>query len=352
MLESKRREVKYDHLRSLAVVAIIMVHAIPAESTSTGQWVFSAALLPVLLSFVGIYFMLSGLFLLSSHTEDILRFYKKRIQMILVPFACYSGIYYWYYKVYLGQDTVGFFVHIGRWLKALMTGTIPMAPHLWFMYVILALYLCTPFLARMFHAMSDGELKLFLVLILVVQSILLYLPELGFSVEESLQYMIFKGWFIYFVLGYGVKRLYHGRPYLMFGILGLTGFLITMLQKCFTPYFAPGIHDLAPTMIAISLSIFWLFEISGDCKNKVLCKITGFISRFSFSVYLIHYLILGEVAGKITERLFLRHYYVPRILFETALTFILSLAVAWILDGTVIHFIIWGLRKLDKTNRK
>lgn len=331
----KKREVKYDYLRTLAVFAIIMVHAVPAETLNFKQWLFSAALSPVLLAFVGIYFMLSGLFLLKTGTEDIPGFYWSRFQTIVLPFVCYSGIYYWYFAIYLGVEPLRWQEHLAAFGKGLFTGTIPMTPHLWFMYVIMALYLCAPFLARMMKAMSDRELKLFLALMVVVQGICTYLPALGLDVGEGFQYMIFKGWLIYFVLGYALKRLYGSSSYLPFAVLGIAGFCITMVQKCITPSFTPGIHDLAPTMIAMAAAIFLLFERFGNIKSPAFAKVVGCISRYSYSIYLIHYLVLGQAARGLVEKTFLRHYYVPKIVCETILTFVISLAAAWIIDGTV-----------------
>ncbi|MGL6221170.1 MAG: acyltransferase, partial [Lacrimispora sphenoides] len=130
-------------------------------------------------------------------------------------------------------------------------------------------------------------------------------------------------------------RLYGSSSYLPFAVLGIAGFCITMVQKCVTPSFTPGIHDLAPTMIAMAAAIFLLFERFGDIKSPALTKVVGCISRYSYSIYLIHYLVLGQAARGLVEKTFLRHYYVPKIVCETILTFVISLAAAWIIDGTV-----------------
>ncbi len=331
----KKREVKYDYLRTIAVFAIIMIHAVPSETLNYRQWLFSAALLPVLLSFVGIYFMLSGLFLLKSGTEDIPGFYRSRFQTIFIPFAYYSGIYYWYYEIHLRQEPLRWQEHLAAFGKGLFTGTIPMTPHLWFMYVIMALYLCAPFLARMMKAMSHKDLKIFLVLMIVVQGISTYLPAFGLDLGGSLQYMIFKGWLLYFVLGYALKRLYGSSRYLPFGILGIAGFGITMVQKCFIPSVTPGIHDLALTMVAMAAAVFLFFEHFGDIKVPGLAKLAGYISSYSYSIYLIHYLVLGQVVRGLVEMTFIKHYFVPKILLETVLTFLISMAAAWIIDGTI-----------------
>ncbi|MFT4107581.1 MAG: acyltransferase [Lacrimispora sp.] len=355
-MDLKKREIQYDYLRTLAVFAIIMVHAIPSETLNSRQWLFSAALMPVLLAFVGIFFMISGMFFLKTGTENILLFYKKRFHSIVIPFVCYSGIYYWYYNVYLSQEKTGIFEHLSRFIKAFITGTIPMAPHMWFMYVIISLYLCTPFLARMANAMSDKDLKLFLVLMIFVQGMCTYLPSLGLEVGESFQYVIFKGWLIYFMLGYGWKRLYGGRSCLPFAVLGLAGFGVTMFQKIATPYFTPGIHDIAPSMMAMALSIFVFFETFGNVKVPVLTRFAGFVSRYSYSIYLIHYLVLGQLARGLVEKTVIRHYYVPKIFCETAVTFLISLAAAWILDSTVIKVLKrvsgrWFFGKKDRERR-
>ena len=68
---SKARDPRYDCLRAVSVMAIIMVHAMPVETVSARQWWFNSIMTPFLLSFVGIYFMLSGMFLLEHGTERI-----------------------------------------------------------------------------------------------------------------------------------------------------------------------------------------------------------------------------------------------------------------------------------------
>lgn len=346
-MEHKGREIQYDYLRALAVFCIILVHSIPAETLNSRQWLFSAASQPVLLSFVGIFFMLSGLFLLSSPAKDILGFYWNRFQTIFVPFVFYSGIYYWYYRIYLGKEEIRWTEHLGAFLKDFITGNIPMAPHLWFMYVMMALYLCAPFLARMMKSLSDRELKIFLVLILIVQGLCTYLPALGLEVGQSLQYMIFKGWLLYFVLGYACKRLYGKSPYLPFALLGIAGFGITMFQKYRTPFFTPGIHDLAFTMIAMAVAFFMFFECYGKWSTPVLAKIAGFVCKYSYSVYLIHYLVLGQFVRQWVDKTFLRHYYLPKILCVSGLTFLASLITAWILDETIVKLLkkVIGMRK-------
>lgn len=342
----KEREIKYDFLRAVAVLAIIMVHAIPAVSVNDKQWWFAAVMQPLLLCFVGIYFMLSGLFLLDSATGDITQFYKKRVKVIVIPFFFFSVLYYLFY-VSRSQEVLSWWEYPVEFLRDFFSGTVPMADHMWFMYVIIALYLCTPFLARMMKAMNDKELKYFILLILGVQTLTNYAGGFGIGLDQILDYMVFKGWLIYYVLGYALKRLFKREEFKWFALAGIVGLALTLLQKRFTPGFVPGIHDLAPTMIAMSAAVFLLFECYGNLKCKAARTAAVWMSRHSYSAYLAHYLILKAAAELLVDQTVVRHFYVPRIVCATLLTAILSFAAAWILDSTVIRW----LQNLIKTDR-
>ena len=151
--------------------------------------------------------------------------------------------------------------------------------------------------------------------------------------------MIFKGWLIYFVLGYTLKRLYQNSRYFPFLAAGFAGFALTMIQKFFTPGFTPGIHDLAPTMIAMASAVFLFFERYGRVSFPGFTNACGVISKHSCGIYLIHYLVLGQFSAAIIEKTWIRHFYIPKIICLTAMTFFISLVIAWLLDETVMKLL-------------
>lgn len=342
----KQREIKYDFLRAVAVLAIIMVHAIPAVAVNDRQWWFAAVMQPLLLCFVGIYFMLSGLFLLDLATGDITQFYKNRIRVIVIPFLFYSILYY-AVDVWFGRVALDWWEYPVEFVRNFLSGTVPMADHMWFMYVIIALYVCTPFLARMFKAMSDAELKYFIVLILVIQTLTNYAGGFGVGLDSVLEYVIFKGWAIYFLLGYALKRLFKREHIWWFVLAGAVGLVLTLFQKKMTPEFVPGIHDLAPTMIAMAAAVFLLFECYGDLKWKTAGSVITWLSCHSYSAYLVHYLILKTISEPFVSQTMVRHFYVPRVVCVTAVTAVLSFFTAWIMDGTVLK---WLQSFMEKKN--
>ena len=145
---SKARDPRYDCLRTVSVMAIIMVHAMPVETVSARQWWFNSIMTPFLLSFVGIYFMLSGMFLLEHGTERIGEFYRKRFITVGIPFLVYGLIYYCY-NVHADGVVLPVWKHAGRYLAQVLTAGLPRAGHMWFMYAIVSFYICAPFLSRM-----------------------------------------------------------------------------------------------------------------------------------------------------------------------------------------------------------
>lgn len=334
----KQRKTKYDFLRGVAILAIITVHAIPANPLSGKQWWFDAAVEPLLLSFVGIYFMLSGMLLLPGADGDITAFYKNRLRAILIPFIFYSAAYYLFYVI-RNRISEQWWQYPMEFVKQILSGTIPMADHMWFMYVLIALYICTPFLARMGKAISDRELRYLVILMLAVQAFITYMGGFGVDVGNGLAYMVFKGWLMYFLLGYAIRRLYQRKYFKWFAAAAVLGLLVTLLQKRFIPGYAPGIHDLAPTMTAMSVGIFLFFESFGEISRKPAVSAVTWLSRQSYGAYLIHYLIMKAFVEGLISKTAVTNFFLPRIVCVTALTAILSFAVSWALNRTVIGWL-------------
>ena len=88
---SKARDPRYDCLRAVSVMAIIMVHAMPVETVSARQWWFNSIMTPFLLSFVGIYFMLSGILLRWEFRFWSMALFTIVIMSMRTEWFCLSG---------------------------------------------------------------------------------------------------------------------------------------------------------------------------------------------------------------------------------------------------------------------
>jgi surface polysaccharide O-acyltransferase-like enzyme len=153
-------------------------------------------------SAVNIFAMLSGFLLLDpSKDEPIKDFYKKRASKLLLPIVFWSGFFAAW--TYLGDTIIdGNPASISHTFKMLLFGTT--YPHMWFFYMIIGLYLFTPFLRRIVRLSSYNEL-VFLCIVLftfaiVAQAVMSYYSYLVFpSIFWSILFLPF------FLTGYLVK---------------------------------------------------------------------------------------------------------------------------------------------------
>lgn len=328
------RDPRYDCLRAVAVMAIIMVHAMPIGTHSSRQWWFNSIMTPFLLSFVGIYFMLSGMFILERGTEDIGRFYKKRLISVGIPLLIYGLIYYCY-NVYVDGIRLNSLLHAARYLGQVVTAGIAGAGHLWFMYAIAAFYLCAPFLARMMKIMTDKELKFFLILMVSVHTVEVAGEIAGLDMSPWAQFVLYTGWVYYFLLGYGVKRLCRREQFPVILVLAAAGLAFDVAAKGAMTWWSPKNPHKSPSMVFICCAVFLLAEFYGGYLPKWAGKAGAFVSRYSFSIYLIHFFVLNHIVNPMLVKDLTSRHYIGGTLAATAATFALSLVCAAVIDTLV-----------------
>lgn len=145
MVDSKSRLVNYDVLRSLSCISIIMLHissvyygdtsSIP--NVSTYSYYLSYFLNGIVRFAVPVFVMLSGAFNLSNlQNKNIRYFYKKIIIKIIVPTVAFGLLY------------SAFSFLMGRSIITVLCNFLKGNPyyHMWYMFMIIGLFLITPFL--------------------------------------------------------------------------------------------------------------------------------------------------------------------------------------------------------------
>jgi len=146
-----------DLLRVASAYAIVVFHAI--SDTTRANYGLGLLRWPVPL-FVAI----SGALLLhGSRTESAGEFYRRRVRRLLAPLVVWSIFYLVYRKMVFGSgDPVDF----KRMAFHILTGRPTV--HLWFLYMLLGLYLVTPFLRTYVRAASERETQLLALAVLTV----------------------------------------------------------------------------------------------------------------------------------------------------------------------------------------
>lgn len=296
----KKREIELDILRLFAMLAVIWVHiggmesnALPTSDPNC-QWLIF--LKSIMTWEIPVYTMISGRFFLDPSRDMPFSKIRKAIGRLALAFIVWNVVYYIYG---LAAGTYGDL----NWKGALSYGF--MGPyHFWYLYMIVGLYLITPFLRKI---AADRKLsEYFIILGFLFMLLTKYaplLPLIGSSLEIMLSRMSMNfvlGYSVYYILGYylrahplsGKREMY---LYLCGIILLLLGAGANTWQSLrdgaytewYTVYTAPN-----TMVVAAAIYTFFVNRISRLRLDEKACRLIAKLSEYSFGVYLIHALVL------------------------------------------------------------
>jgi len=219
-----------DILKSIAVTLVIMIHVVSGELDLFGKgismknWMIANILDTLSRMCVPLFVMVSG-YLLLRKDEPVGIFFKKRFIRIIPKFLIYSMIYYVFKVSFLHKP----YPINENFLTLLLKGNI--FYHFWYIYMILGLYLLTPWLRKV---LKYAEKETFYVVILwflcnVLNPYMQFfrLPKIPFS------HFPITGFIGYYILGYYLKKYRHKLekiPFVCIIAVYLAGFFISVLS--------------------------------------------------------------------------------------------------------------------------
>lgn len=338
---NRGREVRYDVIRVVAMLFVIAVHVNPKPFNSF-PW-FKDVFDYIIYTCNGMFFMLSGFFNMKKEfctKEDYAVYYKKKFISILLPYVLMTFLLYGYDYYQSGrafelrlfvEETINQFTALNS------------EQHLWFMYSLIGLIMSAPFFSKMLHAMSDWEMKLLFWLSIGWNAVSIYLiNDLGWNFHYGKWLMA--SWTIYFFLGYFHHRIINESNKKFWYLCGIIGFLITILWQYILPIENYSDKDFAPAYIffVIALYTFLLNEV--HVKWEPVKKIISFVAKHSFTVYMIHYLII-ELIG---DRFYIGNSAKIGFVVTYLLCFAISMAAAVVFDFIVEQILQKPLKKILK----
>ncbi len=308
---SSRRDTAYlDVARIVAILAVVAIHAAApliagGARVGTGAWWVGTVVESVTRWSVPVFIMVSGALLLDPGRGGSLRsFYARRVRRVGIPLVVWTVVYLAFRHLWMGQPVTAH--GMGR---DVLSGT-PFG-HLYFLYLILGLYLVTPFLRVLVRHADPGELTAAIVV------------AFGFGVaNEALTTWAGLGgynavnWFWpylgFYLAGYRLRGIVvqgGARRAALAGLIGLSGLGIvgTWLlaghglsinqQRYFWDY-------LNPLVVVGSLLAFLLLRAAFAPWRRAAAAATRpqvlWLAEASFGVYLIHPIVLNlwqAVAG-------------------------------------------------------
>lgn len=285
-MKKAARTTYLDLARILAACAVVCIHTAGVLDVSVGftsvNWWISTIVVSLCIWAVPVFVMISGALLLTK-VEEPREFYNKRIQKILVPTVFWLLFYFVINSLLLGKN-----LSILIFIKNILYGEVG---HLYFLLLIVELYAITPFLKKILHKLSSGEVLFLIGLFFIVSafwglsrfSITLFIPYIGYYIAGFylMKYKLTHQWVNYFLLLW----------------LGLVSTISA--TKFFGEYF--GIQSYYyfthgnPLIITLSITTFLIckYKLSVLHITPAVQKIIAQLADKSFGIYLIHPVIIS-----------------------------------------------------------
>ena len=268
-----------DIIRIFAFVFIVFLHTLNRQF-GVDVWMGGYAIISI---GVNLFIMISG-YLLLDKTEEAIVFFKKRILNILPLFLVFNIIY-----IYFGKIPI----------MPVLKGKTISASHFWYIYMILGLYLLTPWLQKV---LKYAEKETFFVVFLWFLCNILN-PYLRYFNLAEIPFSNFPltGFIGYYILGYFVKKYDNkvkSASFILIIVIYALGFLLSFLStkyvlavtgKRVSDFFDK--NSLGTFIMTLSFFVFWCkFNFS---KRDRIRKIVADSTYFAFLVHLIvlHFII-------------------------------------------------------------
>ncbi len=296
----KRRETELDLLRVLAMAAVIWVHTGGMETgvlpTSDKNCQLLIFLKSIMTWEIPVYVMISGRFFLDPQREVSGAKLRRAISRLMAAMLAWDAVYLGY-----GLLTDAY---AGLNWKGILSQALIGPYHFWYLYMIIGLYLITPFLRKI--AEDRALARYFLLLAWIVSFLTRYaveLPFVGGTVGEMMNYagmQFLLGYSGYYVLGFYLHRNPPSKKaeiwlYVCGGLcLVLASGANTWLSFREGAYTERYTNYLAPNTMVTAAAVYTFF-VKRVPDFPVLERAEHWImalERSSFGVYLVHALVL------------------------------------------------------------
>ena len=276
-----------DIIRILAFIFIVLLHTVNIQY-GINIWILLYGVISI---GVNLFIMISG-YLLLDKSEKMSVFFKKRIRGIFPLFIFFNIVYIFVNKVKI---------------MPVLQGKEIVAPHFWYIYMILGLYFITPWLQKVLK-FAKKETFIILVLwflcsILNPHFIKFDLPRIPFSHFPITEFIG------YYILGYYIKvdrNKIKKVPFSIIIIIYLIGFFISAISTKYvllktgnriSDFFDK--NSLGTFFMTVS---FFTFFIKLDFKNRN--EAVKIVSNSTYFAFLVHLLVLKIVVKFSDEMIF------------------------------------------------
>lgn len=338
--KKEKRYVYLDGIRILAAILVIIVHVIEPLALlypmGSKRYILLKLLSAVSLSCNLLFVMISGALLLEWKEEGWAAFFKKRFLKVLIPLAVYGMLY----EKGCCISQTDLFSWIRHSIQTFISGDFTKGPHLWLIYVLLGLYITVIPFRYMLREMKEPAKKALAVMILICLSVNTYGKISGQEIGIS----VFLGnWPGIFLMGYLINQTWmrkYDKALLGAGMaaFAVSGWIVTVRENCMDVIANQSILSM------LMASAIYVIFLHGDQLLAPGRKVLASISRYSYSIILIHWYILIRVVHNGWFHSGMNQYL--QVILPILWCALLSVVSSWVIDRFLVDIILERLKNI------
>ena len=250
----------------------------------------------------------------------------KSIFRVFVPLLILSFIIY---IKNVGFSNINIIYFIGEFIYG------PSITALWYLYMLIGLYLVTPFIQKMIKDFKDKDYIIFASIFLLIPSLInlvrVYLP---FTPSPYFTYAFFPNLLGYYILGSYFSKLKRNKKCLLISIIVFIISYIGMILSMYIPYLKDGVlsyaldNYVALPVALMAISFFYIIKyIFGKSSSP---RFISEVAKTTFGIYLIHFILNYKIYNMVFIPILESNVYVG-ILLLYIVTFVVCSIIIWIL---------------------
>ena len=283
-------------LKVLSIFLVILIHSISRawDQMNVNSFIFKAFTFIDVIARIGvlIFLMCSGNIFLNRDDKPSKIIFKYILKIYLV-FILFNMIYK-IIDVYMYKDgTLSLSLFILFIKNSLLLQGVY---HLWYLKVVIITYLFIP-IFKLFTNKNNLIIDTTILIILLIY----FLSPIVIKNPSYNLFIIHNGYILYFYLGYYLYKYKNKLLTLIMIPSGIYGFIYTYIKTIKLSQSLGHGNELYLNynrfnILLMAILIFTLFSYLEDIiKNKKYMKVINFLSKYNFTIYLVHGLVIGAL---------------------------------------------------------
>lgn len=339
-----KHDARLDIIRIVALFFVILIHCVESNwdlgsfgmsQLSTPMQIFVIVLYSIGRLSVPLFLFLTGYLMLDRNYKaaEILPFYKKKVVRLLTTTELWIVIYYMFYIAMGWSD----FSLIALIKQMIFLNSSILAPHMWYMPMIIGIYLFIPFISKALQIITS---KVAVIILAIASFYLFIIPTInsllaanGIDTLSSQLDISYVGgiYGVYMLVGYLCKKYWNTIKRKLSNAKLLVTFFISFVCIVVVHYVAVVVlkyrystwYDSFWVLVASASLFMLLLRLLGGIKGSSMVE---YVSKSVFGIYLIHYLFIYIINVYINKML---------INSSTILGFVLLMTVTIVLSSSM-----------------